>query len=413
MKTKIVMLCLLGSLFLPHANAGADNERRYLAFQIFTTYTPDPHDALALNNGMKERLTPGTAALRSYVEDIKQRIGSVGGGQTRLAVMMGPLCFDQSEAEITEFIGKAFDLALEANVAVGFHIDDSIFWRTRKDLWSDPQNVEALDWDGTPNTSRLLNWSKTPTSAPPQMCFNSKAIQREVQQRSAVIGKAIQTGVNRLQQLKRPELFAGVIVGWETMIGQDFKTGKYLGYRALLNRGFTREHPPQDMIRELESIVQEFIERWTTGIAEAGVSPQRIYSHTAFLSRRAFNMGAFDQRLALEKFAIRLQCFFVLDAQAVIHVLHGFAADAPGEDGDQGGPVVEHLREVGLHAHAALSRAGQRLHVRPLAGGPARRLVLGRQLVNVLEQARLRIGRESRPMVFPKGHPRRRKVIVL
>ena len=75
------------------------------------------------------------------------------------------------------------------------------------------------------------------------------------------------------------------------MIGQDFKTGKYLGYRALLNRGLSRERPPKDMNVELESVVQEFIERWTTGIAEAGVSPQKLYSHTAFLPRRAFNMG--------------------------------------------------------------------------------------------------------------------------
>ena len=72
------------------------------------------------------------------------------------------------------------------------------------------------------------------------------------------------------------------------MIGQDFKTGKYLGYRALLNRGFSREHPPQDLDLEREKVVQEFIELWTTGLAEAGVSPQKIYSHTAFLSPPRF-----------------------------------------------------------------------------------------------------------------------------
>ncbi|MEI7728859.1 MAG: hypothetical protein WCO56_04775 [Verrucomicrobiota bacterium] len=290
MKTilKIVLLCLLGIVSLSLANAGAESETRYLAFQIFTRFTPDPNDAQALSSGMREPLVPGTAALRNYVEDIKQRIGTVGDPQTRLAVMLGPLCFDQSNIEIAQFVERAFDLALEANMAVGFHVDDSMFWRSRKDLWSDPQNVEALDWDGTPNTSRRLDWSKKPTSAPPQMCFNSQAVQREVRQRSAVIGKAIQAGVNRLQQLKRPELFAGVIAGWETMIGQDFKTGKYLGYRALRNRGFTREHPPQDMNVELEKVVQEFIELWTTGLTDAGVAPQKIYSHTAFLSRRAF-----------------------------------------------------------------------------------------------------------------------------
>ena len=187
-------------------------------------------------------------------------------------------------------------LALETDVAVGFHIDDSMFWARRKDLWSDPKNVEALDWDGTPCTGRRLDWQTgpgaKPDAAPPQMCFNSKVIQREVQQRSALLGKAIQAGVNRLQQRNRPELFAGVIAGWETMIGQDFKTGKYLGYRALLNRGFSREHPPQDMDLEREKVVQEFIELWTKGLADAGVSPQKIYSHTAFLSRAALSSSA-------------------------------------------------------------------------------------------------------------------------
>src|SRR6202142_3047074 len=123
------------------------------------------------------------------------------------------------------------------------------------------------------------------------MCFNSKVIQREVAPRSTLLGKAIQAGVNRLRELKRPELFAGVIAGWETMIGQDFETGKYLGFRALLNRGFTREQPPVDMDLEREKVVQEFVELWAKGFADAGVSPQKIYSHIAPFPRRAFNLG--------------------------------------------------------------------------------------------------------------------------
>ena len=51
------------------------------------------------------------------------------------------------------------ELALETDVAVGFHLDDSMFWTRRKDLWSDPNNVEALDWDGTPSTGRRLDWA--------------------------------------------------------------------------------------------------------------------------------------------------------------------------------------------------------------------------------------------------------------
>jgi len=290
-KFNILLLCLLGCVFLGHANAEPEKETKYLGFQIFTYYSPDPKVASLLSSGSREPLVPGSAALRNYVLDIKQRIGGVGNPRTRLAFVLGPLCFEQTDAEITEFIENAFNLALETDVAVGFHVDDSIFWARRKDLWSDPSNVEAVDWDGTPSTGRILNWGKTPTEAPPQMCFNSKANQREVQQRAVLIGQAIEAGVKRLEQLKRPELFAGVIAGWETMIGQDFKTGKYLGYRALLNRGFSREHPPQDMDLEREKVVQEFIDLWTKGLADGGVSPQKIYSHTAFLSRRSFGIG--------------------------------------------------------------------------------------------------------------------------
>ena len=289
-KTKLLLACLLGSACLSFVHVTAEQETKYLAFQIFTHYSADPKDAQALNNGMGERLTPGTAALRDYVLDIKQRIGIIGDRQTRLAVMLGPLCFDQTDAESVQFIERAFDLALETDVAVGFHIDDCILWSGRKDLWSDPQNVEALDWDGTPCTGRRLNYSKTPMEVAPQMCFNSKAVQYEVRQRAALIGKAIAAGVRKLEQLKRPELFVGVISGWETQMGSDLKTGKYLGYRALLNRGFTREHPPKDMASELENVTQEFIALWTAGLAEAGAAPQKIYSHIAFLSHRAFGM---------------------------------------------------------------------------------------------------------------------------
>jgi len=270
-KSKILLTCLLSSVCLNHVSATPEQETRYLAFQIFTYFSPDPKVASLMSSGSKEPLVPGTAALRAYVEDIKQRIGTVGDRRTRLAVMLGPLCFAQSDDEVTRFVERAFDLALETDVAVGFHIDDSIFWLRRQDLWSDPKNVEVMDWEGTPCTGRRLDWGRKPTVAPPQMCFNSPVIRREVQQRAALLGKAIQAGVSRLHQLNKPELFAGVIAGWETMIGQDFETGKYLGYRALLNRGFSREHPPRDLDLERQDVVREFIELWSDGLAGAGI----------------------------------------------------------------------------------------------------------------------------------------------
>jgi hypothetical protein len=227
-KSRILLTCLLGSVFLSSLNAQTEKESRYLAFQIFT-YGPNPKIASMGEGPNPVARFPDKATLRDYMEDIKRRIGAVGDQQTRLAVMLGPLSFDHGDAETSKFIELGFQLALETDVAVGFHIDDSMFWGRRKDLWNDPNNVEASDWDGTPCTSRRLDWQTgngaKPDAAPPQMCFNSKVILREVRQRSTLLGNAIQAGVKQLQQLKRPELFAGVIAGWETMIGQDFQTG--------------------------------------------------------------------------------------------------------------------------------------------------------------------------------------------
>jgi hypothetical protein len=263
-------------------------ETRYLMFHIFT-WSPDPRVA---GFGTECTTLPTEAPLLPYIQDIKTRVGMVGDHRNRLGFVLGPIgCFDQPDAEVANFIKIGFDLALETNMAVGFKIDDSMFWGKCKDLWSDPKNVEAMDWEGTPSSGRRLDWSKTPTKAPPQMCFNSVAIQREVRHRAEVFGHAIAVGISRLAALKRSELFAGVIAGSKTMIGQDFETGKTLGYRALMNRGFNREHPPKDRDLELESVVKEFIDLWTDGLAEAEVPSDKIYSHTAFLSHRVFNLS--------------------------------------------------------------------------------------------------------------------------
>src|SRR5580704_16724653 len=220
-KTQYLLTCLLGSVLLSNGNAQGEKETRYLAFQIFT-YGPNPKIAtMGEGTNPQPARFPGKAVLRDYIEDIKRRIGAVGDKQTRLAVMLGHLSFDHGDVETSKFIELGFELALETDVAVGFHIDDSMFWARRKDLWSDPKNAEALDWDGTPCTGRSLEWQTGPgakaDAAPPQMCFNSKAIQREVQKRAQLLGKAIQAGVKELEERRRPELFAGVIAGSETM----------------------------------------------------------------------------------------------------------------------------------------------------------------------------------------------------
>jgi hypothetical protein len=225
-----------------------------------------------------------------FVRGLRSRIGTVGDSRHRLAVILGPLAFDHSDEDVRRLIRSGFALALQQNVAVGFHLDDSMFWAKRTDLWRNPANVEWLDWEGMPSTGRRIDWGPKPTKLPPQMCYNSPPIRAEVRRRATrVIGPAIRAGLDRLRKAGKPDLFAGVIVGWETHIGKDFDTGRDLGYHALSNLGFRKAHPPHDLEKVEEKIIQAFITLWCKGIADAGVPTNRIYSHTAFLYRRIYD----------------------------------------------------------------------------------------------------------------------------
>ena len=95
MKTnsRLLLICLLGSVFPGIANAQPEKQTRYLAFQIFT-YGPNPQSARMGEGTNPIARFPDKAVLRDYIEDIKRRVGAVGDGQTRLAVTLGPLSFD-------------------------------------------------------------------------------------------------------------------------------------------------------------------------------------------------------------------------------------------------------------------------------------------------------------------------------
>ncbi len=234
-----------------------------------------------------------------FVQRLIEEIGTTGQTETKLAFMIGPLAFDHTDSQLRQMIRDAFRIAREQDIAVGFHIDDSMFWARRADLGRDPANVEWLDWEGTPNTGRRLDWGAEPIRIAPQMCFNSPAIQRAVRHLAHdVIGVAVNEGIATLEAQGAPELFAGVIVGWETQIGRDYATDAYLGYCALTHLGFSREQPPQDMDREREQVVQTFIALWAEGIAEAGVDPEKIYAHTAVTSRQTYENRTDDSVLS-------------------------------------------------------------------------------------------------------------------
>ena len=255
------------------------DEPRYLAFQVFQGGRDPsiPFDRVMVYTP-KEKIA-------AVVDDIVTTIGVTGGARARLAVMIGPISFDHTDEEVRQIIDDGFAIAREKNIAVGFHIDDSMFWSRRTDLISDPDNIEWTDFARTRSTGLLLTWAEPPA----KMCFNAPKIRAEVTRRARdVIGAAIAAHVATLRAEGKEALFAGVIAGWETHMGQDVVTKDRVGFHALTNRGFGPNRPPADISAEIASIVQEFVGLWTSGLAQAGIDRTRIYTHVAFVSRRQF-----------------------------------------------------------------------------------------------------------------------------
>ncbi len=263
----------------PAAGSGvADGaETRYLTFQLMTGlpgYAGPPP--------MPGRLALSKAQLETFVREVVQAIGTTGDVRHKLAFAVGPLCFDMPDPETRQFIRDAFAVARENDVAVAFHIDDSMNWGRRKDLLSNPDNIETAGWKQPPSTGRRADWGPEPTRFPPQMCFNSPAIVAAVKDRAGLIGAEIERELAALKTQGKEHLFAGVIAGWETQIGRDFETGRPLGYRALIHRGFRESHPPGDADLERVQVVKEFMELWADSLHEGGVPRERIFCHIAF-----------------------------------------------------------------------------------------------------------------------------------
>jgi hypothetical protein len=145
-------------------------------------------------------------------------------------------------------------------------------------------NIEWIDWNKTPCTGRNLAWSATPLDAPAQLCFNSPVVKSAVSLRAQLISHLIGQWLIRLRRSGKESLFAGVIAGWETQLGNDFNTGKSTGYHALANSGYNSTDPPAAADSQRVQIVAQFVQMWASDLAQAGVPTDRIYSHIAFVA---------------------------------------------------------------------------------------------------------------------------------
>ena len=74
------------------------------------------------------------AQMAEFVQSVVKAIGTTGDARHKLGFAVGPFCFDMSDEETRQWIRDAFAVARENDVAVAFHIDDSMSWGQRKDL---------------------------------------------------------------------------------------------------------------------------------------------------------------------------------------------------------------------------------------------------------------------------------------
>jgi hypothetical protein len=279
----LLLISLSAACATAFAADAAPPPTRYLALQLFTGTRESPE--------LQQNFPPSPQDLRQTVAELRDRVGLQGSPGRKLAFVVGPLSFDHTDDQVRARIASAFDVALETGVAVGFHVDDSMFWGRLKEL-STVENVEWLDWSRTPNTGRRLDWSATPKKIMPQLCINSAAVTAAVAKRAALIGAEVAKGVRKLAAAGQSDLFLGVIAGWETQIGSDFDTRKYPGYCALTNAGFTAAKPPADPDAELSKIVREFAGFWARSLVESGVPKGKAYSHIAFKSTVAYSISS-------------------------------------------------------------------------------------------------------------------------
>jgi hypothetical protein len=239
--------------------------------------------------------------------DLVRQLGSKGDSRSRLLGFGVPMSAFDEEKQLPTRIHEAFTIARAHDLAVILSFDFHIHWRNRADLWNwfdtnqpgynaaNRRNVEWVGWDGPPAKTRYLDWGVAERIAPPP-CLTSAVYRSEVRRLvHDVIAPSLKEELAVLDREGKGHLFAGVLVGAEPgiddwsnpdpqtakLMAEDHAPRSRLGYRALLDRGYTQEKPPADLQQALAEVVQETVGFWCRQFAEAGVPQKRLYTHVA------------------------------------------------------------------------------------------------------------------------------------
>lgn len=274
----ILVLALLGAAGSPRVDAAEAATRQYLLFQIFTG-NPDPGTGAYRRSRPKDDILGITRLVADTLHV------SPSSPDRYLGFALGPITMDQGAEGVRSDIRDAFDIALTTDMAVAVHLDDYMFWSQAR--WPDGRllrETEGLsewkDWSRSPAEPLALGWMPN-VSLAPQMCYESPAAKKFVIYWTRdVLGREIKKQYDRLVKAGKADLFAGVMVGWESNLAS--------GYCSLSHLGYGTQNPPRDFDYERERVLHRHIERWAKGIYDAGIPRDLIFTHLAPISRRQY-----------------------------------------------------------------------------------------------------------------------------
>jgi hypothetical protein len=267
---------ILASIFILANTVAAERPVvQYLLFQIFIG-NPEPRSGVYHRDKSKEDISRIAHRIADMVRPARSDPNKI------LGFAIGPIAMDQGEDDARAVIRDAFDIALETNMAVALHLDDYMFWAQAR--WPDGRllrtaqgTTEWKDWSGAPAGGLDIGWLSNVKLAP-QMCYESPEVRNFVNYWTRdVIGQEVKKQFDRMVQAGKPQLFAGVIVGWESNLAH--------GYCSLSHLGYSSEKPPADFDRERERVLQRHIEHWAKGIYDSVIPRDLIFTHLGPIPR--------------------------------------------------------------------------------------------------------------------------------
>lgn len=277
------------------------DEVQYLAFSVDVPHLFEPN----INASSAHSI------IDAAIANLVTKVGERGDGQTRKLAfnfVLSPWMLDRALPGVLQMvIAQAFQVASEREVAFHITIETHYFWSTRSDLYNffDPnahgyspdnaENVEWVNWKGDPYRWRFVDWGAPEMLAAPHMCYGSSRVVAEVDRLAKLIGDAIVTAITGLDE---NAVFSGVTVGSEPSLDNYAQVDTFdpalaaymgkvgapkarLGYCALSAAGYSETNLPTDFSKAAATANQTFIERWAAGVAAAGVSTQKLYTHIA------------------------------------------------------------------------------------------------------------------------------------